>query len=869
VELGGLLLLLSLVLTGFAAVTSIQRLLRIKLKPLVPRLLSVMAAVVAIGTMSFLFHIFLTTDLSYEIVWTYSSEDMPTVYKLSGSWAGQAGSMVLWSSMLLIFWMVEELRWWRRDRLGLAPDEEPVEEVVPERKSRKGRSRKTRKTLTAKVAAREAERRAIPSEGWLTMDLVRAVVMLTTLLLLFATMALEPFAARTGALPAGGHGLNPALRTPLMAIHPPIVFLSYAMITIVFGAAMAYVIRKDDLWSEIARPWTRLAWVTLTLGIGIGAMWAYVTLGWGGYWAWDPVETSSLLPWIALTALLHALVSHRRRGDYTYLAPFLAGMSLFLVFFATFVTRSGVWASVHAYAGASSGTAFDKVAEVLAESASLRWLYYGMWLVLFATLASVFYRFMKAEEDSAMLPERREDEPFLEWLTRWRVSMFATIFLLAVSMVLILMMLVGSAGGSVSPGEYDARVGVFAVPLMAFLVICMAARYLERRKAILTSGLALLAGVLLWAVNPGDLDPGIAWLGATMGMFGMVIVMGQAGSLVRRNGGGYKRLARRSGSILIHLGLAMMFMAYCLSNVPTLPQTDGTTWAVDDPVEHGEYEIIIEDRSWIRDTGVRERNEFWDTFAGRVVVKRDGEERDSGSIEVISSWKNREYGTLTWQAEGKTGTMNGEIVASDPQPNHIPIRFQSYRDANLTVVVDLLANTTELSVWPALWEDLDILEGQFIRLRNETEFFEGFLRSVDGPRGNVTIFYEGEETVIPGDQITRLYRRAYVSLEMTDVFIYTTLLKDVYISVLSARPQEGGTFVATVMVIEVPAMVFLWTGMFLMSGGVLLRPLETWGTGKKEESPDPEGIATEDDTDDGETGAEAEELITDEDEEEP
>jgi hypothetical protein len=307
--------------------------------------------------------------------------------------------------------------------------------------------------------------------------------------------------------------------------------------------------------------------------------------------------------------------------------------------------------------------------------------------------------------------------------------------------------------------------------------------------------------------------------------------------------------------------------------VPTLPQTEGTTWAHDDPVEHGEYEIIIEDRSWIRDTGVRERNEYWDTFDGRVVVKRDGDEKDSGRIKVISSWKNREYGTLTWQEDGKTRTMNGEIVASEIQPDHIPIRFQSFRDANRMVVVDLLAPTTELSVWPALWEDSDILEGQFIRLKNESEFLEGFLRSVDGPRGNVTIYYEGEETVIPGSQVKRLYRRAYVSLEMTDVFIYTTLVKDVYVSVLSAKPLEDGTFVATVMVIEVPAMAFLWTGMFLMSGGVLLRPLETWGTGKKEDPPDPEGTATEDDTeddtDDGEQGAEGEDLITDEDEEGP
>jgi len=862
-----------MVLTGFAAVISIQRLLRIKIRPIIPRLISVMAALVAIGTLSFLFYIFLTTDLSYEIVWSYSSEDMPTAYKLSGSWAGQAGSMVLWSTMVLVFWMVEELRWWRRDRLGEGPEEEQDEEVTKERKGRKGRSRQSRKTLIAKVAARKAERRATPPEGWLTMDLVRTVVMLVALVLLFATMALEPFAARTSGLPAGGNGLNPALRTPLMAIHPPIVFLSYAMITIVFGAAMAYVIRKDDLWSEIARPWTRLAWLTLTLGIGIGAMWAYVTLGWGGYWAWDPVETSSLLPWISLTALLHALVSHNKRRDYTYLAPFLAGMSMFLVFFATFVTRSGVWASVHSYAGASSGAAIDRVAEVLAESASLRWLYYGMWMVLIATLASVIYRFLKAEEDSAMLPERGDDEPFLEWLARWRVSMFATIFLLVVSMVLILMMLVGSAGGSVSPEEYDGRLGFFAVPLMAFLVICMAVRFLDKRKAIIASGVALLAGVLLWAINPGDLDPGIAWLGATMGMFGIAIVLGQAGSLVRRSGRNYKQMARRSGSIILHLGLAMVFMAYCLSNVPTLPQTEGTTWTADDSIEHGKYEIIIDDRSWIRDTGVRERNEFWDTFEGRALVKKDGDEKDSGRIEVISSWKNREYGTLTWVEDERVKKLNGEIVASDPQPKHIPIRFQSYRGANLTVVVDLLANTTLLSVWPALWEDSDILEGQFIRLRNETEFFEGFLRSVDGPQGNVTIFYEGEETVIPGSQITRLYRRAYVSLEMTDVFIYTTLVKDVYVSVLSAQPLEDGTFVATVMVIEVPAMVYLWTGMFLMSGGLLLRPLETWGIGKKEKPPDPEDVATEDETeddiDDGGPEVEGEDLITDEDEEVP
>ena len=123
-DIGGILLLATAVLAGFAAITSLQRVLHVRLRPEVPRLLAVMAALVSVGTMALLFHIFLTTDLSYEIVWKYSSEDMPTVYKLSGSWAGQAGSMVLWTSMSLVFWMVEELRWWRRERLGLVPVED-------------------------------------------------------------------------------------------------------------------------------------------------------------------------------------------------------------------------------------------------------------------------------------------------------------------------------------------------------------------------------------------------------------------------------------------------------------------------------------------------------------------------------------------------------------------------------------------------------------------------------------------------------------------------------------------------------------------------------------------------------------------------
>jgi cytochrome c-type biogenesis protein CcmF len=812
------LLLLATVAVAFSAAASLQRVMLINLKPSIPRYIAILAGVFAVSALLYLFYIFLTTDLSYEIVHKYSSEDMPTSYKLSGSWAGQAGSMVVWSAMVLGFWMIEEVRWWRREAAGLTPQEEPEE--VP---SRKGRKRKGRKTLTAK----QMVRKAAPPKGWLTFDLIRAIVMMVSLALLVATIALEPFAQRVTVFPDGGRGLNPVLRTPLMAIHPPIVFIAYAMLTFTFAAAMAYIVRKDALWVDIARPWGRLAWFSLTLGIGIGAMWAYITLGWGGYWAWDPVETSSLIPWIALTGLLHALHSHGKRGDYRYLAPLLAGLALFLVFFATFVTRSGVWSSVHAYAGAAAGDATERVSAALEASASLRWLYYTMWAVFLVTIYGTAYRFWKADEESSLFPDLKEGEGVWEWLARPPVSLLATVFLLSTSMVLILFMLLVGVNSSVSPGQYNARVGTFAIPLMAFLVICMGVMFLDRRRAAMLAGAALAAGVIVALVNPGDIDPPVAWFGAVVGAFGVMAVLGQVVRFGRPPRASMSHIVRRSGSIMIHLGLAMVFMAYCMSNVPALSESQGMTPEEDVPVDHEAYSVVITDRVWKRDTGVSDRGEDWDSFEGKIRLYREGALMSDGTIQVIASWKLREYGTLTYEEDGMTKRMNGEVVASTLDDGHLLIRFQNFRDRSRTVVVDLYDPTTELDIWPALSADADILEGELVRIRNDTNIWNGFLVSVEGEGGNVTLrSFDGTEVVVPGAQVDRFYRKAYTGLAMTDVFIDSTLIKDIYITVLSTKPSPGGGFEATVMVSEVPAMLILWTGMGLMSLGVVLRPLE-------------------------------------------
>jgi len=845
-SIGTWLLLLASLATAFAAATSLQRVFYVPIQQRVPRLLSMLAGVVALGSMLYLFYIFMSTDLSYEIVHQYSSDDMPAAYKLSGSWAGQAGSMVLWTAMILCFWMVEEIRWWRREEAGLTPHEEPVE-----MKERKGRHRQRKRTLSAK----QAERRAKPPEGWLTLDLVRAVVMLVALAMLISTIALEPFAERTTMLPDGGRGLNPVLRTPLMAIHPPIVFISYAMMTLVFAAAMGHLVRRDPLWVDIARPWGRMAWLTLTLGIGIGAMWAYETLGWGGYWAWDPVETSSLIPWIALTGFLHALHSHtRHRETYRHMAPLLAGMALFLVFFATFVTRSGVWASVHSYAGSAASSASERVAEALEASTSLTWVYYTMWGVLVATLGGVAYRYARSRDAEDRFPGLKEGEPIWQWLARGRVSMLATVVLLSASMLLVLMVLVTTANSSVSPEQYHARVGALILPLMAFLVICMSVRFLDRRRAAMLGGAAVLCGVVVTLVNPGDLDPSIAWMGATVGAFGVTATVGHLVKVLRGGRTSWRGVVRRSGSVLVHLGLAMVFMSYCLSNIPALSETTGMSPTEGTGVEHDGYTALVTDREWRRDTGVDERGEDWDTFAGKLELEHGGDRVYEGELEVVASWKFREYGTLTYRQEGSVKRMDGEVVRSQLQGDSLVIRFQSFRDSSKSVVVDLFDPEVALDVWPALSNDADILEGELVKLGSGGETWQGFVVSVEEEGGNVTLRdLEGDTVTVPSSQVERLYRKAYTGLVMTDVHIYRTPLRDVYITVVSVRPGTEGVYTATLMVSEVPAMSTLWAGMALMSVGVALRPLEQFGKGVKKDADEDGGKGN-----DGEEGPEEE-----------
>ena len=164
-----------------------------------------------------------------------------------------------------------------------------------------------------------------------------------------------------GMVPGDGAGLNPLLRDPWMVAHPPVLFLGYASATVPFAYAVAALVKKESRgWINEAYPWLLFSMVTLGIGIFLGGYWAYTVLGWGGYWGWDPVENSSLIPWLVAIALVHGIILQRRHGSMARLNLFLALLYFITVFYSTWLTRSGVLSnfSVHSFAASDIASYF-------------------------------------------------------------------------------------------------------------------------------------------------------------------------------------------------------------------------------------------------------------------------------------------------------------------------------------------------------------------------------------------------------------------------------------------------------------------------------------------------------------------------------
>lgn len=252
-----------------------------------------------------------TRDFSIELVANHSSRDLPILpYTLTALWSGQSGSLLFWSWILSLYGLAVVVRKWDTDR-----------DFMP--------------------------------------YVIAALMFIQTFFVFMLTFISSPF-AKMDIVPADGAGLNPLLQHPAMAIHPPMLYLGYVGFTIPFCFAMAALLsgRLNNSWIRTTRRWVLVPWLFLGLGLLLGGRWAYDVLGWGGYWGWDPVENAAFMPWLVGTAFLHSVMVQERKGMLKVWNIGLIIIAFGLVLFGTFLTRSGVVQSVHAFAQSDIGVWF-------------------------------------------------------------------------------------------------------------------------------------------------------------------------------------------------------------------------------------------------------------------------------------------------------------------------------------------------------------------------------------------------------------------------------------------------------------------------------------------------------------------------------
>lgn len=302
-EIGQLALILALCLAGIQAIFPLIGAARG-----IPNWMAV-ARPAAVGQLVFvclayacLTYAFVENDFSVDYVATNSNSLLPLVYRIASVWGGHEGSLLLWS-VLLVFWTVS---------VALL-------------------SRSLPQTLATRV---------ISVMGWISMGF-----------LLFMLSTSNPF-TRLASPPSDGRDLNPLLQDPGLIFHPPMLYMGYVGFSVAFGFALAALMsgKLDSAWARWSRPWTLVAWIFLTLGITLGSWWAYYELGWGGWWFWDPVENASFMPWLVGTALIHSLAVTEKRSVFKNWTVLLAIITFSLSLLGTFLVRSGVLTSVHAFA---------------------------------------------------------------------------------------------------------------------------------------------------------------------------------------------------------------------------------------------------------------------------------------------------------------------------------------------------------------------------------------------------------------------------------------------------------------------------------------------------------------------------------------
>ena len=462
-----------------------------------------------------LMYLLVSRDFGIRYVYEHVNTYLATAYTVSAFWAGQEGSLLMW------MWLVSLLG-------------------------------------TVVVTRRQAWAEVLGPYALMVLTCTQAFLALTLLL------ASNPFEA-LATTPTEGQGLNPLLQNFWMIVHPPVVFIGYAAYTVPFGLALAGLItgQMGRDWLQAVRRWALLAWLFLGAGILMGAWWAYLELGWGGYWGWDPVENSSLVPWLTGTALLHSLMIQQRRGSFRTWSLWLISLTFTLCIFATFVTRSGIIQSVHAFGRSPVG-------------------YYFMAFIVLSLLALAYLLYRRRGD-----PSRQQEIGSL--LSREASLIFANLLFAGMALI-ILLGTVFPALTEVFQGRqaaldasfYERTVGPLGQVMLLLIGLCPwlawgGVSISRLRQELLPSALAAL-GVSLLLLALGVRDAFALLSFATCSFVGVSsLATFYRHTVARRRATGERflrafvtllsRNRRRYGGHVVHLGLVFMVMGITGSSI--------------------------------------------------------------------------------------------------------------------------------------------------------------------------------------------------------------------------------------------------------------------------------------------------------------
>jgi cytochrome c-type biogenesis protein CcmF len=603
-ELGRAALVAALGLILYAAVVGGYAALRGRRRLLDSATNAFFAAGAAVGVASLvLFAALARHDFSFEYVAGHTSRELPDGYTLSAFWSGQEGSLLLWLLVLTA-----------AGATALALNRRLVREVLP----------------------------------W-TVPVLGGVAAFFGILLVFVA---SPFS--TQAAPADGAGMNTSLQNPYMMVHPPMLYLGYVGLTIPFAFAMAALLsrRMDERWIFATRRWTLGAWTFLGFGILLGAKWAYEEVGWGGWYAWDPVENAALMPWLVATAYLHSVMVQEKKNMLRVWNVVLVTGAFALSLFGTFLTRSGVINSIHSFTQSSIGA----------------WFLGFIAVVLGASIALILSRLSLLRA-----PTRLES-----LVSREAAFLYNNLFLVALALTVlwgVVYPLVSEAvrGVAVTVGApyYDFFALVFGLPLVFLMGVGPLVAW---RRASLRSlgssllwpaGVAAVAGAALLAAGAGSSRAGLVGYTFAAFVLGAIVLEFVRGTRARKSLGSGGWLAaltslvgrnrRRYGGYVVHAAIVLLLVGAVgiggFSTTREAKLAPGETLAV------GDYRLTYLGTEEQRGANAQE-------VRARLAVSRGDE-----ALGTVSAGKNRYF------AEQQTS-------------NEVAIRTDWLRGEDLFVIAD-------------------------------------------------------------------------------------------------------------------------------------------------------------------------------------